>query len=133
MTDRGSLAAPIALREHDIIDPRRIDFCALDQRFQNDGAELTGADAGKATPELADRGTNGGDNGCATQSHGTFSLFAAHVLIGKPVPTFPDMHFSLRMSLIGKPVPTFPGHALGNADDAGVDEAGDLTSGKRQA
>jgi hypothetical protein len=39
-------------------------------------------------------------------------LGVAHVLIGKPVPTFPGHALWFAHVLIGKPVPTFPGHAL---------------------
>jgi hypothetical protein len=51
------------LREDHIIDPRWIDAGPLDQRLEDDGAQITGGKAGKSAAELADRRPQRGDDG----------------------------------------------------------------------
>jgi hypothetical protein len=43
------------------------------------------------------------------------ALWFAHVLVGKPVSTFPGHALWFAHVLVGKPVSTFPGHALEHA------------------
>src|SRR3546814_10973658 len=47
--DRRGLAIAIALAEHHIVNPRRIDPAALDQRLEDHRAQLPGAQDRKST------------------------------------------------------------------------------------
>ena len=69
MAEPRRLAIAIALRKNDIVDARRIDRGARDQRFEYDCAQLPRVEAGKRTPEFADSGTDRGYDGGAAQGH----------------------------------------------------------------
>ena len=67
VADARRLTVAVALAEHDIIDPRRIDLGAFHQRLQDHRAQLASGERGQRAAELADRGADRGDDGSAAQ------------------------------------------------------------------
>ncbi len=74
-THAGRLAVGVALGEHHIVDPQRVDPRAFDQGLDHGGGQLGRRDAGEGAQELADRGAERCDDGGA--SHGGSSMFSA--------------------------------------------------------
>jgi len=54
--DRRRLAAAIALAEHHVVDPRRIDAAALDQRADDDRTKLPGLERRQRAEKAPHRG-----------------------------------------------------------------------------
>ena len=87
VADRGRLAIPIALREHNIINPRRINARALHQGLEDHSAQLSGVHAGKPAKELAhwgaERGADSGPARFGASGHFINSPFALSLSKGR--------------------------------------------------